>query len=85
MAIAHSNGSLRKTTKRSLMSVLEKNVAVLPSLPPSLVPKAFVIDEMALVQLMKLASFVSFGQMAEQDSTHITCQLSQSSCSRVDF
>ena len=67
------------------MSVLEKNVAVLPSLPPSLVPKAFDIDEMALVQLMKLASFVSFGQMAEQDSMHITCQLSQSSCSRVDF
>ena len=85
MAIAHSNGSLRKTTKRSLMSVLEKNVAVLPSLTPSLVPKAFILDEMALVQLMKLASFVSFGQMAEQGSTHITCQLSQSSCSRVDF
>jgi len=60
-------------------------VAVLPSLPLSLVPKAFVIDEMALVQLMKLASFVSFEQMAEQGYTHITCQLSQSSYSRVDF
>ena len=38
VAIAHGDRSLRKTTKSSLMSVLEKNVAVLPSLPPSLIP-----------------------------------------------
>ena len=67
------------------MSVLEKNVAVLPSLPPSLIPTAFVIDAMALVQVMKSASSASFGQMAEQYCTHITRMLSQSSCSRVDL
>ena len=85
VAIAHGERSLRKTTKSSLMSVLEKNVAVLPSLPPSLIPTAFVIDAMALVQVMKSASSASFGQMAEQYCTHITRMLSQSSCSRVDL
>ena len=62
VAIAHGDGSLRKTAKSSLMSVLEKNVAVLPSLPPSLIPTAFVIDAMALVQVMKSASSASLGK-----------------------
>ena len=66
VVIAHGDGSLRKTTKSSLMSVLEKNVAVLPSLPPSLIPTAFFIDAMAFVQDMKSASSASFEQMAEQ-------------------
>ena len=54
------------------MLVLEKNVAVLPSLPPSLIPTAFVIDAMALIQVMKSANSASFGQVAEQYCTHIT-------------
>ena len=74
MEITHGDGSLRKTTKSSLMSVLVKNVAVLPSLPPSLIPTAFVIDAMALVQVMKSAS------SAEQ-----YCMLRQSSYSWVDL
>ena len=41
VAIAHGDGGLRKTTKSSLMSVLETTVAVLPSPPPSLIPTAF--------------------------------------------
>jgi len=66
--------------------VLKKNVAVLPLLPPSLIPTAFVvIDAMALVQVMRSASSASFGQMAEQYCTHITRMLSQSSCLRVDL
>ena len=85
VAIAHGDRSLRKTTKSSLMSVLKKNVTVLPSLPPSLIPTAFVIDAMALVQVMKSASSASLGQMAEQYCTHITRMLSQSSCSPVDL
>ena len=76
VAIAHGDGSLRKTTKSSLMSVLEKNVAVSPSLPPSLIPTAFAIDAMALIQVMKSASSASFGEMAEQYCTHITRMLS---------
>ena len=66
MAIAHGDGSLRKTTKSSLMSVLEKNVTALPSLPPSLVPTACVIDAMALIQVMKSATSATFGEMEEQ-------------------
>ena len=84
VAIAHGDGSLRKTTKNSLMSGLEKNVAVLPSLPPSLIPTAFVVDAMALVQVMKSASSASFGQMGDQYCMHITRMLSQNSCSQVD-
>ena len=52
------------------MSVLEKNMAVLPSLPQSLIPTAFVIDVMALFQVMKSARSASFGQMAEQYIAH---------------
>ena len=63
----------------------KENVAVLPSLPPSLIPTAYVIDTMFLVQVMKSASSASFGEMAEQYCTHITGMLSQSSCSRVDL
>ena len=95
VAIAHGDGSLRKTTKSSLMSVLEKNVAVLPSLPPSLIPTAFVIDAMALIQVMKSASSATFGEMAKLYCTHITRMLSHYitlhyitlhySCSRVDL
>ena len=66
MAIAHGDGSLRKTTKSSLMSVLEKNVTALPSLPPSLVPTACVIDAMALIQVMKSATSATVGEMEEQ-------------------
>ena len=75
--MAHGDRSLRKTTKSSPMSVLETKVAVLPSLPPFLIPTAYVIDTMALVQVMKSASSAaSFGQMAEQYCTHITRMLS---------
>ena len=85
VAIAHGDGSLRKTTKSSLMPVLEKNVTALPSLPPSFVPTACVIDAMALVQVMKQASSTTFGEMAEQYCVHITRTLSQNSCTRVDL
>ena len=84
--LGHGDGSLRKTTKSSLMSILERNATVLPSLPPSFIPAGFVIDAMALIQVMKPASSASFGvQMAEQYCTHITRMLIQSSCSRVDL
>ena len=85
VAIAHGDGSLRKTTKSSLMSVLEKNVTALPSLPPSLVPTACVIDAMALIQVMKSATSATFGEMAEQYCLHIIRTLSQNSCTRVDL
>lgn len=85
VAIAHGDGSLRKTTKSSLMSVLEKNVTALPSPPPSFVPTACVIDAMALVQVMKSANSATFGEMAEQYCVHITRTLSQNSCTRVDL
>ena len=48
------------------MSVLEKNVTALPSLPPSLVPTACVIDAMALIQVMKSATSATFGEIEEQ-------------------
>ena len=85
VAIAHRDGSLRKTTKSSLMSVLEKNVTALPSLPLSFVPTACVIDAMALIQVIKSATSATFGEMAEQYCLHITRTLSQNTCTRVDM
>lgn len=85
VVIAHGDGSLRKTTKSSLMSVLDKNVTALPSLPPSIAPTACVIDAMALVQVMKSANSPTFGEMADKYYAHIACTLSQNSCTRVDL
>ena len=55
------------------MSVLEKNVTVLPSLLPSLIPTAFVIDAMALVQVMKSASFRLDKWRNSTEDTSLAC------------
>ena len=65
------------------MSVLERNVTVFRSLLPSFIPTAFVVDAMALIQVMKSASSATFGKIAELYCTHISRMLSQNSCSPV--
>ena len=47
------DGSPRKTTKSNMMHVLEKDVTCRSSLPTSQLPTAFLIDVMALVQMVK--------------------------------
>ena len=83
--IAHGDGSLRKSTNSCLMSVLEKNVTVLPSLPLYFVPTSCVVDAMALIQVMKSATSATSGEMAEQYCIHITRTLSQNTCTRVEM
>ena len=47
-ALAHKNGSLRKSDKSVLMSVLEETVTVLPQLPSnSAIPTALMVNGMA--------------------------------------
>lgn len=85
VAIAHGDGSLRKITKSSPMSVLEKSVTSLPTLPLSFVPTAHVIDAVALIQVKKSAVSTTFGEMAEQYYVHISRTLNQNGRTRVDL
>jgi len=56
LALAHCDGSLRKTTKSVLMSVLEEKVCVSARLPVEETQEmktTHLIDGMAIVQMMK--------------------------------
>ena len=56
-ALAHPDGSLRKTTKSVFLGILEEQVQALPRLPVGdRMSTAYVIDGMAVVQMMKNAA-----------------------------
>ena len=53
IALAHPDGTLRKTGKSTLMPLLEKDVSCSSSLPCSEIPTAYLIDATALIQMLK--------------------------------
>lgn len=53
IALAHPDGSFRKTTKSTLMPLLENDVNCSSSLPASQFPSACLIDAMSLIQMIK--------------------------------
>ena len=71
-SLAHQDGSLRKTTKSALCSILEKNVTVLPRLPVSTSDTVNIIDGMALVQRMKSRGGRTFGELSLKYYSTIT-------------
>ena len=83
-ALAHQDGSLRKTIKSVFAKILEDQMHVVPRLPPSTALKAvYIIDGMALVQMMKSAGASTFGELACKCYASITAPLSRSICSEV--
>ena len=82
-ALAHTDGSLRKNTKSCLLSVLEECVQALPRLPtinsdePS---TAYVLDDMAAVQMLKSAGARTFGEMGSSYFDVITAPLEKNNC-----
>ena len=83
-ALAHQDGSIRKTTKSVLAKMLEEQVEVLPRLSPALeLETAHILDGMAIVQMMKSAGASTFGELASKYYTAITAPLAQSSCKEV--
>ena len=86
VAFAHPDGSLRKTNKSILSSVIEKGVRVLPRLPqsPPEITSVHLIDGMALMQMVKPGSPKTFGQLPAKYFSIITEPLHQRDCNWVD-
>ena len=79
-ALAHPDGSLRKTTKSVFLGILEEQVQALPRLPvDDRMSTAYVIDGMAVVQMMKNAGSATFGELANK-----YFHLGNDGCNRVD-
>ena len=87
IALAHPDGSLRKTNKSVLSAVIEKGISVLPRLPqqPPETTSVHILDGMALVQMVKSGDAKTFGEMAAKYLPIITDALHQSNCNRVDI
>ena len=84
-ALAHRDGSLRKTTKSVFLEILEEQVLALPRLPvDDRISTAYVIDGMAVVQMMKNAGSATFGELANKYFQLITAHLGNNGCNRVD-
>lgn len=87
VALAHPDGSLRKTNKSVLSAVIKKGISVLQRLPqpPTETTSVHILDGMALVQMAKSDGVKTFGEMAAKYFPIITDPLRQSNCNRVDI
>jgi len=85
ISLAHPDGSLRKTTKSALMHLLEKDVTCRSSLPTSQLPTAFLIDAMALIQMVKSSGSATFGELSQKYEDIVAITLRQNICTRVDL
>ncbi len=85
-ALFHADATMRKTNKSFLLAELEKNGEALPqSLSSTPVLKtAYIIDEMALIQMMKTSYPATFGDLAQKHYQVITGKLDQPGCKKVD-
>jgi len=83
-ALAHTEGTLRKTTKSLLLQILENYVTVEPSLAshPDM-PTVQILDAMALVQSLRFAGATTLGEMATKYFEVFTAH-SQQRCHRLD-
>ena len=86
-ALAHTDGTLRKSNKSILLTVLEDSVQVLPRLPCDNDEPltANIIDGMAAVQMIKKAGTSTFEKMASHYFNTVTAPLGKNNCSRVDI
>ena len=86
LSLAHCDGSLRKTTKSVLMSVLEEKVRVSARLQvePQDMKSIHLIDGMTVVQMMKDGNASTFGELANKFYAISTEPLLQNGCDRVD-
>ena len=85
IALAHPDGSIRKTTKRTLMSFLEKDVNSCSSLPASQYTSACLIDAMALVQMVKSAGCATYLELSKKYKEILLAALSRHGCTKVDL
>lgn len=83
-ALAHTDGTLRKTTKSLLLQILENYVTVEPRLAshPDM-PTVQILDAMALGQSLRFAGATTFGEMATKYFEVFTAHYQQR-CHRLD-
>jgi len=77
-ALAHPDGSLRKTTKSVFRGILEEQVQVQPRLTLDYrMSTAYVIDGKAAGEIMKNAGWATFGELTNKYFQVITAHLGQ--------
>ena len=82
---AHKDGSLRKSGKSVLMSVLEETVTVLPHLPSdSAIPIALMVDGLAFIQKLRSGGAVNFGDLCVCYYRQLVNAFRRNRCSRID-
>ena len=83
-ALAHTDGTIRKTTKSLLLQILENYVTVEPRLAshPDM-QTVQILDAMALAQSPRFAGATTFGKMATKYFELITAHYQQR-CHRLD-
>ena len=87
LSIAHIGGTLRKANKSVVLGELQENGDVELKLPLPLpdFSTTYIIDGMAMIQMIKSGGASTFGEL---DSTHyktLTSSLGRNGCSRVDI
>ncbi|KAK3698426.1 hypothetical protein QZH41_001193 [Actinostola sp. cb2023] len=82
-ALAHPDGSLRKTNKSALAAIMETNINVCPVLPISTRDTIHLMDAMALVQAVKSGGSNTFGALVQKYYSIIVAPLQVASCNEV--
>ena len=82
-SLAHQDGSLRKNTKSHLAGTIEKLVTVVPQLQPSPETIVYILDGMAVIQMIKSGRSATFGELAKHYFNAFTSPLSTHKCSCV--
>ena len=67
------------------MTILEKEINVVPSLSQAFAPRAFILDGMALIQTVIPGDEATFGEMNGRYYGIITSTLRQNNCTRLDL
>lgn len=79
-SLAHQDGSLRKNTKSHLAGIIEKLVTVVPQLQPSPENTVYILDGMAVIQMIKSGRTATFGELAKHYFNTFTSPLSTHKC-----
>ncbi|KAK3703264.1 hypothetical protein QZH41_001326 [Actinostola sp. cb2023] len=82
-ALAHQDGSLRKTNKSALAAIMETNINVCPVLSISTRDTIHLMDAMALVQAVKSGGSNTFGALVQKYYSIIVAPLQVASCNEV--
>ena len=66
-SLAHTDGTLWKTTKSMLLQILEKDMTVVPWLPSLLTtPSVYILDATAVVQMLKFGGASTFKEIVSK-------------------